>query len=97
MVDSRLRPEPAKLGGFLLHCDQNPRLLFTENDTNNEQLFGRPNPTCVLAACPMDLVLAFKEVLSDDFVVVQYLSVVMPWERHSGERGMISSVGSMDR
>jgi hypothetical protein len=35
----------AELGGFLLHCDQNPRLLFTENDTNNEQLFGRPNPT----------------------------------------------------
>ena len=30
----------AELGGFLLHCDGNPRLLFTENDTNNERLFG---------------------------------------------------------
>ena len=28
---------------------------------------------------------------------VQYLSVVMPWDRHSGERGRISSVGLMDR
>jgi hypothetical protein len=51
-----LRPRPsenmvaieashAELGGFLLHCDENPRLLFTENDTNNERLFGRPNST----------------------------------------------------
>jgi hypothetical protein len=35
----------AELGDFLLHCDENPRLLFTENDTNNEQIFGRPNPS----------------------------------------------------
>jgi hypothetical protein len=34
-----------ELGGFLLHCDGNPHLLFTENDTNNERLFGKPNPT----------------------------------------------------
>ena len=33
----------AELGGFLLHCDGNPRLLFTENDSNNERLFGTPN------------------------------------------------------
>jgi hypothetical protein len=32
-------------GSFLLHCDGNPRLLFTENDTNNERLFGTPNAT----------------------------------------------------
>src|SRR6201987_6134389 len=32
-----------ELGGFLLHCDGNPRLLFTENDTNNERIFGTPN------------------------------------------------------
>ena len=31
--------------GFLLHCDGNPQLLFTENDTNNERLFGTPNAT----------------------------------------------------
>ncbi len=30
---------------FLLHCDGNPRLLFTENDTNNERIFGTPNAT----------------------------------------------------
>jgi hypothetical protein len=32
-----------ELGGFLLHCDGNPRLLFTENDTNNERISGTPN------------------------------------------------------
>jgi hypothetical protein len=35
----------AELGNFLLHCDGNPRLLFTENDTNNERIFGTPNGT----------------------------------------------------
>ena len=35
----------SELGGFLLHCDGNPPLLFTENDTNNERIFGRPNAT----------------------------------------------------
>ena len=35
----------AELGGFLLQCDGNPRLLFTENDTNNERIFGTPNTT----------------------------------------------------
>jgi hypothetical protein len=33
----------AELSDFLLYCDGNPRLLFTENDTNNERLFERPN------------------------------------------------------
>ena len=32
-----------ELGRFLLHCDGNPELLFTENDTNNERIFGTPN------------------------------------------------------
>ena len=35
----------AELGDFLLHCDGNPQLLFTENDTNSERIFGTPNPT----------------------------------------------------
>ncbi len=35
----------AALGRFLLHGDGNPRLLFTENDTNNERIFGTPNTT----------------------------------------------------
>jgi hypothetical protein len=34
-----------ELGEFLLHCDGNASLLFTENDTNNERLFGSSNPT----------------------------------------------------
>jgi hypothetical protein len=33
----------AELGGFLLHCEGNPPLLFTENDTNDERIFGTPN------------------------------------------------------
>jgi hypothetical protein len=35
----------AELGNYSLHCEGNPRLLFTENDTNNERLFGTPNAT----------------------------------------------------
>lgn len=31
------------LGEMLLYCDGNPSLLFTENETNNERLFGSPN------------------------------------------------------
>ncbi len=35
----------AELGGLMLHCDENPHLLFTENDTNNERIFGTSNTT----------------------------------------------------
>jgi hypothetical protein len=35
----------AELGDYRLHCDENPTLLFTENDTNNERVFGTPNAT----------------------------------------------------
>ncbi len=34
-----------ELGDFLLRCDANPQLLFIENDTNHERIFGTPNPT----------------------------------------------------
>src|SRR4029077_8033566 len=34
-----------ELGEFQLHCDGNPQLLFTDNDTNNERIFGTPNAT----------------------------------------------------
>jgi hypothetical protein len=34
-----------ELGEYRLYCDGTPVLLFTENDTNNERLFGTPNPT----------------------------------------------------
>jgi hypothetical protein len=33
------------LGDFVLRCEANPSLLFTENDTNNARLFGTPNAT----------------------------------------------------
>jgi hypothetical protein len=35
----------AELGNFLLQCDGRPQLLFAENDTNNERIFGTPNTT----------------------------------------------------
>jgi len=33
------------LGDRYLYCEGNVPLLFTENETNNERLFGTPNPT----------------------------------------------------
>jgi hypothetical protein len=35
----------AALGDYRLYCDGDPPLLFTENDTNNERVFGTPNTT----------------------------------------------------
>jgi len=35
----------ASIGDYFLYCEGNPRLLFTENETNNERLFGTANPT----------------------------------------------------
>jgi hypothetical protein len=35
----------AALGDYILHCEGDARLLFTENETNNERLFGSPNST----------------------------------------------------
>jgi hypothetical protein len=32
-----------KLGAYRLYCEGSPDLLFTENDTNNERLFGAAN------------------------------------------------------
>jgi hypothetical protein len=32
-----------ELGGFSLSCDGDPSLLFTENETNHQRLFGTPN------------------------------------------------------
>src|ERR1700722_10437781 len=31
------------IGDYVLHCDGKPLLLFTENETNNERLFGSRN------------------------------------------------------
>jgi hypothetical protein len=35
----------AQLGDYSLFCEGNPQLLFTENETNNQRLFGTANPT----------------------------------------------------
>ena len=35
----------AELGRFRLQCEGEPELLFTENETNNERIFGTPNAT----------------------------------------------------
>jgi hypothetical protein len=35
----------ALLGDYFLHCEGSTRLTFTENETNNERLFGTANPT----------------------------------------------------
>jgi hypothetical protein len=34
-----------RLGRYSLFCDGRPQLLFTENETNTERLFGQPNRT----------------------------------------------------
>ncbi len=38
-----VRASHAELGEYLLHCEGDPKLLFTENETNHERLFGSPN------------------------------------------------------
>jgi hypothetical protein len=35
--------EHNELGRYLLYCDGNPTLLFTDNETNNERIFRTPN------------------------------------------------------
>jgi Glycosyl hydrolase family 63 C-terminal domain len=35
----------AELGDYFLYCDGRPILLFTENETNDQRLFGTANPT----------------------------------------------------
>lgn len=32
-----------ELGDYWLYCDENPELLFTENETNMQRLWGQPN------------------------------------------------------
>ena len=33
----------AEVGGYFLYCEGKPALLFTENETNNQRIFGTPN------------------------------------------------------
>ena len=38
-----MRAVHPELGEWLLHADDSAQLLFCENETNNERLFGAPN------------------------------------------------------
>jgi hypothetical protein len=43
--DGVVEAQHTTLGRRWLHCDGPPELLFTDNDTNVERLFGVPNPS----------------------------------------------------
>jgi hypothetical protein len=43
--NSTIEAEHTDLGRFLLFCDGDAEILFTENETNNQRIFGSPNPT----------------------------------------------------
>ena len=51
----------AELGQYYLYCEANPPLLFTENDTNNERLFGTPNATPFVKDGINDFVVAGRQ------------------------------------
>jgi hypothetical protein len=40
---SAIKVEHSELGNYNLYCEGNPDLLFTENETNTERIFGTPN------------------------------------------------------
>src|SRR5215472_1195533 len=42
---STIAASNALLGDYFLYCEGQPHLLFTENETNNQRLFGTANPT----------------------------------------------------
>ena len=44
-VGSAVKATHPVLGERYLHCDGEPALLFTENETNTQRIFGAPNRT----------------------------------------------------
>jgi hypothetical protein len=48
----------AEIGDYILHCEGNPPLLFTENETNNARLFGSANETTYVKDGINDFVVA---------------------------------------
>jgi hypothetical protein len=44
-VQSLVQATSAELGNRYLYCDAHPDLLFTENETNTQRIFGVPNRT----------------------------------------------------
>src|SRR6202035_2121528 len=51
----------AELGDFTLHCEGNPQLLFTENATNDERIFGTPNRTSYVKDGINDYIVAGRQ------------------------------------
>jgi Glycosyl hydrolase family 63 C-terminal domain len=51
----------AVLGGYFLYCEGRPVLLFTENETNNQRLFGSANPTSYVKDGINDCVVADRQ------------------------------------
>ncbi len=43
--EASVRIEQPTLGHYRLDCEGKPELLFTDNETNSERLFGVPNPS----------------------------------------------------
>jgi hypothetical protein len=58
--DAMLETEHPSLGARWLYCEGKPDLLFTENDTNAERLWGLPNPTPYVKDSINDYVVAGK-------------------------------------
>jgi hypothetical protein len=42
-ADGAIYASHSKLGDYILYCDDTPELLFTENETNTQRLWGQPN------------------------------------------------------
>jgi hypothetical protein len=55
-----IESEHPSLGARWLYCQGEPELLFTENDTNVERLYGLPNPTPYLKDAINDYVVGGK-------------------------------------
>jgi hypothetical protein len=43
--DGRIQAAHSELGDYWLTCEGSPELLFTENESNSERLWGQPNPS----------------------------------------------------
>jgi hypothetical protein len=50
----------AELGTYYLHCEGLPPLLFTENETNNQRLFGSANATAYVKDAINDFIIKDK-------------------------------------
>ncbi len=47
-TDGSIKASPWGLPLYRLYCEGTPEFIFTENETNNERLFGSPNPALYL-------------------------------------------------